>query len=129
LFVYLILILLSFTSGRLVSILAKDEISDSKKYLKEALFLLQAYILYFLSNEIILLISSYLLFRILDDRAFHIGVFLAIALILGDYASIFLALIFSFLLGLFEYQKNHWKQYAALFLIKIIIIFFIVPLF
>jgi hypothetical protein len=123
LIVEVILFLISFGFGYLVSFFAQDEILDSKKYLKEVLFLIQAYMVYFASGELFFAFSFYLLFRILEDKAFIFGIFIAILLLFQDYLAVIIALVYSFILGLYDFKKNNWKHYLFLFILKLVLIF------
>ncbi len=127
--VFLVLLVLAFLSGRFVAYMADDEVDDSKKYIRESLYLFQAYIIYFITLDLFFMFSSYFLFRLLKDKAFHPGILLAIYLSTKGVLPLIMAVLFSYMLGLFEYKKGYWKHYLMLFLIKVLILFVIIPKF
>ncbi|MFT4261227.1 MAG: hypothetical protein ACMXX9_02220 [Candidatus Woesearchaeota archaeon] len=121
--VYLLVIVLAFIAGRLVAYFADDEIVDSKLYLRESLYVFQAYIIYYLSHELLFLIASYILFRLLKDNSFYAAPLLVILLAAHNFSAVLLGTFFSYILGLYEYKQSYWKKYALIFIIGLVIFY------
>lgn len=123
LIVHLLFGVLAFIIGRIVAHFADDEITSSKIYLRESLYVFQAYVVYYLSNELLFLFASYLLFRLIKDKSFYAAPIFIVLLASHNFSAALLAIFYSYLLGLYEYDQNYWKQYSLILIVGLVIFY------